>query len=574
MGLKAVGGRRTDGAALARRFLLCCALFWLMLIAPPAVAASREPGALGEPCLLATPDHRSADRLFADRAAFDCHRSPTGFHGPVTWALFDGLRLRNDPVDPLMLRFTRHRFLDEAVYARFADGRVAAVQIDPSRRRHVMPSGMLSYRLPAGDQPITAILVREDGLQNQRGIAPHARVVPSSVAALQDIGLMLMYALCCGGVLALFVYNLSLYCVLRYGFILAYCCSSLAVFLVGFSLSGAIYMVFPTLASTRIEAAVLAALAFYAITVVWFMLSFIEHGRIGRWATRGIVTAAAVLGASALVRLIDDSFAWERVDQVYYAAMVLVLVGLVGSTLLAMSRGSHAARLYLLIWTVPVLSAVVRVLWGMGIIEEGGMFAEISPLFVLAFETLVSSLAVGWRIGQLRNERDVARGRERVFKLLAETDPLSGLLNRRAFLERTREGTHRKRLVLADIDRFKAVNDRYGHDVGDEVIRAVADALVRAAPTGAVVGRLGGEEFALLFDAAESADVGTVVREAVAAAPMPGRFAVTISVGVAESALLSDADWRTLYNAADTALYRAKRNGRNCVRYAPTSAVA
>jgi len=554
--------------------LLLAAVLALLSPLAPATAAPSSAAALGRPCLLATPDHRPVAALLASPQSFDCARSPTGFHGPVTWALFDRLNLVNDPHDPLQFRFTRHRFVDGDIYVRFADGRIVAAARDPTRRAQVMPSGILAWRLPPGAAPITAILVREDGMQNQRGIAPNATVMKSSVAARQDAVLMLIYALCCGVVLALFVYNLSLFFVLRYGFILAYCCSSLAVFLFGFSQSGAIYALPPWLSPEQIEALVLASLSFYGVTIGWFMLSFIEHDRIGRNAARFIVTAIALNCASSIVRLIDDSFAWQIVDRVYYASMAAVLLGLVVTTLVAMHRGSHAARFYLLVWTVPILFGVVRVFWGTGLIEEGGIVAEISPLFVLAFETLVSSLAVGWRIGQLRNERDEARGREQAFKLLSETDALTGLLNRRAFLERARDGTHVKRLILADIDRFKAVNDSHGHDVGDQVIQAVADAIAAAAPRTALVGRIGGEEFAVLVDAAERDDVGARIRTAVAEAAMPDRLAVTISVGVAENALSSEADWRELYNAADSALYRAKRNGRNRVDHAPPRAAA
>jgi len=554
--------------------LLLAAVIALLSPLAPAAAAAPRAAALGRPCLLATADHRPVAALLASPQSFDCDRSPTGFHGPVTWALYDRLNLVNDPHDPLQFRFTRHRFADEGIYVRFADGRIVAAARDPTRRAHVMPSGILAYRLPPGSAPITAILVREDGMQNQRGIAPNANVLKSSVAARQDAVLMLIYALCCGAVLALFIYNLSLFFVLHYRFILAYCFSSLAVFLFGFSQSGAIFLLPPWLPPVQIEAVVLASISFYGVTIGWFMLSFIEHDRIGRPAARFIIAAIAVNCAASIVRLIDDTFAWQLVDRVYYASMAAVLLGLAVTTLVAMHRGSHAARFYLLVWTVPILFGVVRVFWGTGLIEEGGIVAEISPLFVLAFETLVSSLAVGWRIGQLRNERDEARGREQAFKLLSETDALTGLLNRRAFLERARDGTHVKRLILADIDRFKAVNDSHGHDVGDQVIQAVADAITGAAPRTALVGRIGGEEFAVLVDAAERDDVGANIRKAVAEAAMPCPLAITISVGVAEFALSSDEDWRELYNAADSALYRAKRNGRNRVDHAPPRAAA
>ncbi|ADI13920.1 GGDEF domain-containing protein [Truepera radiovictrix] len=118
-------------------------------------------------------------------------------------------------------------------------------------------------------------------------------------------------------------------------------------------------------------------------------------------------------------------------------------------------------------------------------------------------------------------------------------------------------------VLVVDIDHFKGVNDRYGHGVGDAVLREVAAQLSRHVRSGDTLARWGGEEFVVLAPAAgegELARLGERLRQAVAAAPLAGH-AVTVSVGGACATRKDVA--ATLIARADRALYRAKRAGRN-----------
>ncbi|MCQ4160912.1 diguanylate cyclase [Roseomonas sp. GC11] len=157
----------------------------------------------------------------------------------------------------------------------------------------------------------------------------------------------------------------------------------------------------------------------------------------------------------------------------------------------------------------------------------------------------------------------------------AELDALTELPNRRTFFERAQPlcaqaSSRCVSLVMLDVDRFKSVNDTYGHDVGDAVLRGVAR-VVEQRP--GLAARLGGEEFALLLpglplDAAEL--VAEKLRAALAATPVPtpaGALSITASLGVAT--LEEDGAPDTLMKRADQALYTAKREGRNRVVLAP-----
>jgi len=155
---------------------------------------------------------------------------------------------------------------------------------------------------------------------------------------------------------------------------------------------------------------------------------------------------------------------------------------------------------------------------------------------------------------------------------LAGTDPLTKLLNRRAFLEQaermlgeTQADGEVVSAIFLDIDRFKSLNDQYGHARGDDALMEVTQVLNDAVPSGGVIGRLGGEEFAVLIKTPgpqRAAELADTLRILVAAILRPDGF-LTASFGLAhrrpnESAI-------ELLDRADEALLRAKHAGRNRV---------
>ena len=168
-------------------------------------------------------------------------------------------------------------------------------------------------------------------------------------------------------------------------------------------------------------------------------------------------------------------------------------------------------------------------------------------------------------------------------RALAETgerDPLTGIANRRAWLDGARRRLRRRgggAVILIDLDHFKRINDRFGHAVGDEVLRTVARRLCDAAGADGCVGRLGGEEFAALVPggAAEAEHRAQRMRRALERTPPPagvGDLRVRASFGIASVA--SAAELEPALDAADAALYRAKAAGRDRVAHAAQPVVA
>jgi diguanylate cyclase (GGDEF)-like protein len=163
---------------------------------------------------------------------------------------------------------------------------------------------------------------------------------------------------------------------------------------------------------------------------------------------------------------------------------------------------------------------------------------------------------------------------------LATTDGLTGLPNRRQLMTQMETEVHRANrsgrplsLALLDVDRFKAINDSHGHPAGDAVLQTVAAELRRVTRGGDVLGRLGGEEFAVLMpetSLAKARLAGERLRAAIEKRtidfPDGSSGRVTISVGVALLAGSEGCD--NLISRADAALYEAKASGRNLVKLA------
>jgi diguanylate cyclase (GGDEF)-like protein len=174
---------------------------------------------------------------------------------------------------------------------------------------------------------------------------------------------------------------------------------------------------------------------------------------------------------------------------------------------------------------------------------------------------------------------------QRELERQARTDPLTGLLNRRAFLDDLNRrlerlsmtpGPARGALFFIDLDNFKALNDREGHEAGDAALIAVANLLREMVRPGDLVARLGGDEFALWIDPAD-ADLAALRAQALCHAavialpmvlpvmPIP----ITFSIGGAVHAADAPEPPEALVARADTAMYAAKRAGRNGWRLAP-----
>lgn len=184
-------------------------------------------------------------------------------------------------------------------------------------------------------------------------------------------------------------------------------------------------------------------------------------------------------------------------------------------------------------------------------------------------------IGVNWDVTEEHNASEQLR-------ILATTDTLTGIFNRRRFMELAEAEVDRCRrysipftMVMFDVDRFKLVNDTWGHVVGDQVLQAITGIAAREVREVDVLGRLGGEEFAIALPHT-GLDRGEQVAERVRRAVEEGRVVLkdgeevrfTVSLGVAEYTVRDCRTVEDLLRRVDDALYRAKDNGRNRVELA------
>jgi diguanylate cyclase (GGDEF)-like protein len=192
---------------------------------------------------------------------------------------------------------------------------------------------------------------------------------------------------------------------------------------------------------------------------------------------------------------------------------------------------------------------------------------------VFAIELVLYAVGTVFVIFMLVSERTVT-----VHRTAASMDPLTGMFNRRGFVEATSRVIEREAnagrpvtVLIFDIDHFKSINDRFGHPAGDEILKLFATVVVNTLRISDLSGRIGGEEFAALLPCSleEGVIAAERVREAFAASGIAveeGPVDTSVSIGVAGGP--AGTELEVLLAAADTALYQAKRGGRNRVEAA------
>lgn len=241
---------------------------------------------------------------------------------------------------------------------------------------------------------------------------------------------------------------------------------------------------------------------------------------------------------------------------------LLVLIGVVFMLMLgvvAMVLGSRPARFYVIAWSSFLCGSVVFLLKTFGVLPHT-FFTQNGWQIGSLLEMILLSMTLSTRMNELQHQ--------------SRTDPLTLLGNRRLFDDKlpeefavAREQQRPLSLLVLDIDHFKGYNDRHGHARGDQAIKAVASTLRRFARKPMLACRYGGEEFTVILpgiDCQTAAIMSERLRRAVEET-LHGDLAITISIGYA---CLSRGDFESeekFFEAADSALYAAKQQGRNCV---------
>ena len=265
-----------------------------------------------------------------------------------------------------------------------------------------------------------------------------------------------------------------------------------------------------------------------------------------------------------LVALVASALAASMLDRGYgFGVAGLIVIILTGTYIAIDSRDLLRINTLIVVALTPVMFLV-----SLPPFDRVG--TAVFVLLALAASTLLG------RVIEVSNRRAYALELE--LHRDARTDSLTGLDNRRAMLERGRVELKRAlrsgvpvSVILCDLDHFKNINDKYGHEAGDAALIRTAMVLRRALRESDALGRWGGEEFMAILpgtDTQGAAEVAERMRMSIAVTTFDGLSeGTTISLGVASSDLTSDPgmEWDLLIKEADQRLYRAKNEGRNRV---------
>lgn len=259
------------------------------------------------------------------------------------------------------------------------------------------------------------------------------------------------------------------------------------------------------------------------------------------------------------------------------AACMVVLIDLtiVGVGAASLSRGFMPARFFMAGWGVFMAGSVLTLLADAGILPQVAHIRYASQTGSL-FEAIVLSLGLASRIQSIRLEKEQAEALMILSKQQAESDFLTGLYSRRYIVGHfeallTRSVSRPVSLLLMDIDYFKKINDTFGHEIGDLILKQFASVISGELPAKGIAGRFGGEEFVILLpdhDKNEAQGVAEQLLKAVREFPFrigDGSYPCTASIGVAEWRKHERESFESFVRRADIALYEAKRTGRDRV---------
>jgi diguanylate cyclase (GGDEF)-like protein len=328
-------------------------------------------------------------------------------------------------------------------------------------------------------------------------------------------------------------------------------------------------------ATWTVAGSALGEVASLALTAIGFLSSGIVWNAARVFQGRKPIWPGLVLGALVWVATMTTLAPQDAVLRlVMGASIVAVYAALTASELWAerrraMQRGWPAIA-------IPVLHGCVLmlpILLGSYLRPNDANFGNSIWVTVFSVELVLYAIGTVFVIFMLVSDRTVA-----AHKNAASVDPLTGLLNRRGFseacarvIEREANAGRPVTVLIFDIDHFKSINDRFGHPAGDEILKLFSVVIAASLRISDLSGRIGGEEFAALLPCPleEGVIVAERVREAFQGSGITsedGAVDTTVSIGVAGGP--AGTELEVLLAAADTALYQAKRTGRNKVEAA------
>ncbi len=557
---------------IMRIFLLMVACFAVQ----SAIAAPMNGDLhLRNPCFLMGAPHAQPQDLIKSAAQFDCSLSPRSADASTVWVRYD---LSGEEVDGALGWVYDHTLFqarDEKIWLAYADGRIQQSQTVRERARRPIGGQTLRFSFDPVQGQVVALLARVDGIENRRGPVPRASLTSHARTMENKAAIHLVFGLLTGVLVGILFYNFTLYCALRYRVLAAYCGLIAANLFYGAVWSNLVLWVFPGMTTAfQFDLSVFTiSLCFFSTTL--YVATFLEDGMANPRLMRVMQFLGAVAVFGSVIRLFGVDIPWRVADRFDYGLYLAAIALLIANCTIAWRRGSQAVRFFVLAWFLPLIVVLVRIFWGLGLLQIESALLDAAVFMALSLEGALTSIGLAWRLRQLQTERDAAEDRAQTLSELALVDSLTGLANRRAFKaafdQAFGEGQTGFAMALIDLDEFKLVNDQRGHAAGDSLLQIIGARLMRQCKTGDLVARLGGDEFAVLFrNITGEEDVSARSTALLAGLCVPAiidtaRIHVSASLGYALYPAHGE-NPSDLMQAADAALYAAKKDGKARVK--------
>lgn len=497
-----------------------CLKIWLWLAAAllaaglaVAAAADNHQGHVATPrCHAASAADRTATAMI-DRAAWNCTGSGWRADLPSAWLRFEADSWQDgQPPRYFFTRTARHTAI--TLYALDADGTLRERRFAESEGRPFAAGPVFHLPLPEITADTKAVLVRIDRphsipLLTESGVA---RYPEDANRSLEE---MMLLALVLGMLVLPLLFDVSFYLVLRERFVLYH--ATMVVAMMGYVLfAGGLISVVASLPVAFL--AIMAPLCWSTGcgAALLFLSDFLERGALSRGMRRLTFWAGcwtiAVPGFFALQLHATQAFD----DTGYFLTITPAAVVVSAALIHAIVRGSRSAKFVAVAWFPLILTSIERLVRGLGV-YAGPSNLDLMMFVATGVEVVIISLAIADRFLAIRHERDAALTEARMLEQISTRDSLTGLMNRRAIEARFDELLAQgfDTFALVDLDRFKAINDLHGHQVGDAALIACANAIRSVGDRDTIAVRLGGEEFVVLLRGPRSLERAEALRQAI-----------------------------------------------------------
>jgi diguanylate cyclase (GGDEF)-like protein len=552
------------------RGLIRLLTLWLVgAIGVMAAAGSATAAATGNPSFSsgsicrASADHgETYAMLAAHPGRWNC--SPSGWTVKSERSLlrFD-LRARTDRPSQFTTRLTRFAAMRITVIG--ANGAEARRELTEADMTPATSDWLMSTALPKVAGPIDAVII-EVTEPRHAGILSYGALTTPAENALALRHELLIAGLC--GMLCMpMLFNFAFFRVLRERFLLWHLLATVFM-LTHTAITSGLINRFASLTLAQLSIASSLSVAAGIAAASAFSADLIEPGKLRPIQRRLLRGVGFWVAPWTLFYLFAGGELRPYAAPVYLASLLPPMGLFVWVMTTALRRHSRAVIYQAAAWIPVMITALIRILSALGF-TDAPIEMLVAQHYALGLEVVITSLGVFDRLLAIRHERDLAVADLRIVEARSERDPLTGLLNRQGLEMRfeTLRAEGYRAMAVIDLDKFKAVNDTYGHLIGDTVLRAAADALEPDDDTRAI--RMGGEEFLLLLRGGDVVNRAERRRQAIAtriATNVPGLDrVVTASMGLVELPAegLLRADFGSLYAHCDRLLYEAKHTGRN-----------